>query len=201
MDSRESEKPLGRGLADVSHLFLSQRTERGGGLPSDIPAPAPYSLPALNPTAVLLRASPPLPRERLSAALKDVDSGIEEGLRTIDVNMPCPPHGAIDFMALDRGGQLTVVDFAAAQDDLLLVRGVGHLDWVSQNLSTVRRMYAGYALNQSLPPRLLLLAPRFSTLFGAAARQITRFRIDCVRYHVVDAPGVLGILFEPVTAE
>jgi hypothetical protein len=201
MDAPEHDKPLGRGLADVSHLFLSQRIERGGAAPERAPAMSPQSLPALNPAAVLLRASRPLPRERLAAALKDVDSGIEEGLRTIDVNVPCPPHGAIDLIALDRGGQLTVIDFAEARDDGLLVRGVAHLDWVSQNLSSVRRMYDNHAVNVSLPPRLLLLAPRFSALFMAAARQVTRFRLDCVRYQTVDAPGVLGIMFEPLAVE
>jgi hypothetical protein len=50
-------------------------------------------------------------------------------------------------------------------------------------------------------PRLVLLAPQFSSRVRCVARQIPRPRIDWVRYHFVETPGRPGIFFEPLAAE
>jgi len=52
-----------------------------------------------------------------------------------------------------------------------------------------------------LPPKLVLLAPQFSAVLRRVMRQFTFPQIQWVRYHTVDAPGGVGILFEPVTGE
>ncbi len=197
-----SDSPLGRGLEDVSHLFLSRRPgevaagDEASRRPADRPGPSPLSGGGI---AVLRPVS--LTRDRLAATLMELDGALEEGLRTIDVGIPCPPCGEIDLLAVDRASQLAVVDFDTALNDGLLLRGVGHFDWLVRNMPNVRRMYREHAINFSLPPRLFLLAPQFSPLLRSVARQITRPRIHWVRYHTVDAAGGPGILFEPLAAD
>ena len=119
-------------------------------------------------------------------------------MRGIDTNIPCDPCGEIDVMALDRTNQLTIVDLDTTSNDGLLLRGIGHFDWVVRNIINLGRMYRGQAINFSLPTRLFLVAPQFSPLLKSAARQITRPQISWVKYHVVDAFGRPGILFEHV---
>ena len=128
----------------------------------------------------------------------ECDGALEEGLRPIDAKVPCPPCGEIDLLAVDRASRLTIIAFETTFNDGLLLRGLGHFDWLVRNMPNVQRMYRGQALNVSLPPRLVLLAPQFSALVRSVARQITRPQIDWVRYHTVDVSGGPGILFEPV---
>jgi len=189
---------LGRGLEQVSHLFLSPK-------PGDAPAPSPElesSAPAgPGRNGVVLR-SVQLSRDRLAAILPlDWSGALEDGLRTIDARIPCHPCGEIDVLAVDRTSKLTIIDFDTSVNDGLLLRGLAHADWVVRNAQNVRRMYPAQTVDSSLPPRLVLLAPQFSAVLRRVMRQFTHPQIQWVRYHTVDTPGGVGILFEPVTGE
>jgi hypothetical protein len=131
----------------------------------------------------------------------ELDGALEEGLRAIDANIPCHPCGEIDLLAVDRASQLTIIDFDTTSNDGLVLRGIGHFDWVVRHMPNVARMYREQAINFCLQPRLVLLAPRFSPLVRSVARQITHPRIHWITYHTVDGPGGPGILFEPVRDE
>lgn len=192
-------RPLGRGLEDISHLFLSPRADDAPGLealpvrPARSAPPPPVAL--LRPTAVS--------RERLATILfVDLDGSLEEGLRIFDARIPCHPCDEIDLLAVDRNGKLTIIDFETTTvNDGLLIRGLGHFDWILRNLPNVRRMYPSQGADLTLPPRLVLLAPQFSPRLRRVVQQITRPHLHCVRYHTVDTPHGPGILFEPVVGE
>jgi hypothetical protein len=195
------DRPLGRGLEDVSHLFLSHRTgETPASDRATTPSPDRSSPVPVSRGPTLLRPAP-VTRAELAAMLMELDGALEEGLTTIDAKIPCHPSGEIDLLAVDRASQLTIIDFETTLNDGLLLRGIGHFDWVVRNMPSVQRMYRGQEVNLALPPRLFLLAPQFSALLRTAARQITRPRIHWVRYLTVDASGGPGILFEPVAGD
>lgn len=201
-DVGRSDRPLGRGLEDVSHVFLSPRADEGGidpsgGRRSERPLPREQTASS----AVLLRPAAQVTREQVAAALKEFEGAIEAGLTGIDAGVPCAPHGEIDFLAVDRASQLTIIDFDTTSSDDLLIRGLGHFDWVVRNIPNLRRMFRGQAINFSLQPRVVLLTPKFSARMICVARQITRPPIHLVRYHFVETPGRAGIFFEPVSAE
>jgi hypothetical protein len=201
-DFGRSDRPLGRGLEDVSHVFLSQRADEGTMDPAVGRRPErPSSRERTGSGAVLLRPAAQVTREQVAAALKEFEGAIEAGLTGIDAGIPCAPYGEIDFLAVDRASQLTIIDFETTSSDDLLMRGLGHFDWVVRNLPNVRRMFRGQAINFTLQPRVVLLAPQFSARMRCVARQITRPHIYCVRYHFVEEPGRAGILFEAVSAE
>lgn len=193
--------PLGRGLADVSHLFLSRKTsETSTGDRAAAPSSESSPAPGARGAGVLLRPAS-VTREGLAAILMDLDSGLEDGLRAIDARIPCHPCGEIDLLAVDRTRQLTIIDFETTVNDGLLLRGIGHFDWVARNMPIVRRMYQAQAVDFSLPARLLLLAPQFSPLLRRVVRQIIRPQIHWVRYHTLDVSGGPGILFEAVVGD
>jgi hypothetical protein len=195
-------RPLGRGLEDVSHVFLSPKAGEGGTNPSAgrrPERPSPLDKTASN--TLLLQPAAHLSREQVAAALKEFEGAIEPGLTGIDAGIPCAPYGEIDFLAVDRASQLTIIDFETTSSDDLLIRGLSHFDWIVGNIPNLRRMFRGQAINFSVQPRLVLLAPEFSSRVRCAARQITRPLIYWVRYHFVETPGRPGILFEPLSAE
>ena len=187
----DPEKPLGRGLEDVSRLFLSQRPRQA---PKENPSSPLDIVPA--PLLLLLGPAAPVARARLAAMLKGLDGSIESGLTCIDEDVPCTPYDSVDLVAVDREGRFTIVDFETEPDDRLLLRGMGHFDWVVQNMLIIRRMYAGRGIEFAAQPRVLLLAPDFSLRFRGIACQLERPRLECVRYHVMDVLGNLGLFVE-----
>jgi hypothetical protein len=187
-ESPHPEKPLGRGLQDISHLFLSKRT-----------TPSAPTQPEGRPRSLLLKASVPASRNALATILTDLDGGFAEGLRVIDTALPCNPYGHIDLLALDGSNQLVIIDFETADNDGLLMRGMSHFDWLIHNLFNIRRMYALETINVLAEPKLVLLAPQFSGVFRSVARHVASPRIECIQYRVAETLGSVGIMFERVT--
>src|SRR5439155_18675093 len=159
------DKPLGRGLEDVSHLFLSHRTDEAAANDRPVVRSNEHSSPPPPSRAgVTLLRPASVTKDWLTIVLTEFGDAVEEGLRTIDANIPCHPCGEIDVLAVDRANHLTIIDFDTTVSDGLLLRGMGHFDWIAHNMPNVQRMYREQAMNTSLQPRLFLLAPQFSPL-------------------------------------
>lgn len=182
----------------MSHLFLTQPSNRPaekaeeqnsslGQTPSE---PVKPQIP------VLLHSSPDVNRELLISLLNDNTAVLEEGLRAIDANVPCAPFGSMDLVALGNLDQLSVIHVDTMQNDVSLLRGIAHVDWLVRNMPIVRRMYQARGINFSIPPRLFLVAPGFSPLLQCVAQRIISPRISCFAYRAATAPGGVGILFE-----
>ena len=209
MDQNESDfppdardRPLGRGLQDVSHLLFPHKTAETSASDRAVVRSLEHSCPPpTSPGGIALLRRVSVTRGQLATILMECDGALEEGLRTLDTKIPCHPCGEIDLLAVDRMSQLTIIDFDTTVNDGLLLRGLGHFDWVVHNMPNVRRMYRDQAINFSLSSRLVLFAPGFSPLLRSVARQITRPQIHWVRYYAVDARGGPEILFEPGVAE
>jgi len=188
-------KPLGRGLEQISHLFISGQPGSGE------PAANPSGIKPPRPESVLLRHRENVTREQLTRLLSDHVAGLEPQLRAIDTRLPCSPYGEIDLIACDSGHQITIVDFELVPDDRLLLRGLSHIVWVARNMSLLRRTYREIPFDTALPPRLVLVAPGFSALFLSAARQNIASEISCLVFQAVDVYGSIGVLFTPAGAD
>ena len=121
---------------------------------------------------------------------------LEEGLRTIDSNIPCDPFGFIDLVAVDGRDQLCIINVDVVQKDESLLRGIAYCDWIVRNTPIVRRMYQGRVINFSAQPRLFLVAPDFSPLLKCVAQRSTNPEVCCLAYRTVAMPGGVGMLFE-----
>jgi hypothetical protein len=195
------DKPLGRGLEDISHLFLSHKTDKSAAHDRPVVRSNEQASPPPSKAGVTLLRPASVTRDWLTIVLTEFDDALEEGLRAIDANIPCHPNGAIDVLAIDRASRLTIIDFDTTGNDDLLLRGIGHFEWVIHNMPNLQRMYREQTINLSLQPRLFLLAPQFSPLIKSVARQITGPPIHWVRYLTVNGSGGPGILFEPVVVD
>lgn len=193
-------RALGRGLEDLSHLFLARRPEKG---PDVEPTPAPTPDAGLVSTTaragmMLLRRASPLTKSQVIAVLRERWDAIEERLRAVDSSVPCSPCGVIDVLAVDAASRLVVIDIDTVAGDGLLLRGLSHMEWLVRNAPNVRRMYPGWTIDFAAPPRLLLVAPRFSPTVRHAVSQIAEPDVACVRYRGLDVSGWTGVFFEPV---
>lgn len=195
------DRPLGRGLEDVSHLFLSQTVsppraaehrERSAAGPA--PSPAAQS-------TIVLGPSGPLTMGQLAVVLTESQDALGERLSVIDAGITCGACGEIDLLAVDAANRLAIIDVETAQSDGLLVRGLGHVAWAARSMGLLRRMYQGRMIDFTRQPRLLLVSPRFSAPVMSAVGQITLTEIRCWRYHGVNLSGGTGILFEQIPRE
>ena len=195
-----SPRTLGRGLEELSHLFLSRRAERGPDADA-VAAPKPDTArDSVKDRAgmMLLRPADRLTRSQVIAVIQEPWGAIEEHLRAIDSSVPCSPCGVIDVLAVDAASRLVVIDIDPFTADGLLLRGLSHMEWLRQNAANVCRMYPGKAIDFAAPARLVLVAPRFSVTVRHAVSQISEPEIDCVRYRGFDVSGWTGVFFEPV---
>jgi len=202
-------RPLGRGLEDVSHLFLSghepaapARSEpqppTGPPLsksPGDVTARG--AMLGTRPGLVMLRPSHASPsRDQITTALREFGPTLWEPLRPIATGLLCSRAGQIDLLAADSSSRLVIVDVDPVEGDNLLLRGIIHYGWVLQNLPPLRHICEEARVDLSLPPRAILVAPRFPPLFEASIRHIKGPDVLCVRYHAVDVGIGTGIFFE-----
>src|SRR5262249_50780726 len=148
--------------------------------------------PGNNGRAVLLQPSKATPKDLLVSTARENPDSLQEGLRILDMFVPCHPHSDIDLLAVDRMNQLTVIDFETSLNDALVLRGLAHCDWLRHNLINIRRMYSGYTL-EAHQPRLLLIAPKFSTLALHAMRPLASLQIHWIRYQAFDTGSTTAI--------
>lgn len=194
-------KPLGRGLEDISHLFLSQaagtaRTPERPEIPEAGRAAAP-----LSPQAVVLAPASALTLGQLAVALTESHDALGERLNVIDAGITCGACGEIDLLAMDATNRLAIIDVDTNRSDGLLVRGLSQIGWMTRSTGLLRRMYQGRMIDFSRPPRLFLVGPRFSALLTSAVGQIAQTEIRCFRYYGVSFSGGVGIVFELVNSE
>ena len=199
---RRNERPLDRGLENASHLFLPRhRQERQGAPGVERTAAGSDARPEVRAGATVLRAGEAITREKLSVTLRECQGALETNLRTIDACIPCLPGGEIDLLAVDTANRLAVIDIEIAPSDHLLLRGLGHVDWLARHLPLVRHMYSASAIDFSEELRLVFVAPGFSSLFISAIRSLTGPDIACFRYRSVRISSGAGILFEQVDCD
>ncbi len=197
-ENRRTELRPARDLEEISHLFLSQSPDRPTekAKPLDIAPAQATSEGAPSRVPFLLHNSPNVSRELMLGFLNTIPAVLEEGLRTIDANIPCDPFGCIDLVAVDSLDQLCIINADVVQQDESILRGIACSDWIVRNTSIVRRMYQGRVINFSAEPRLFLVAPGFSPLLKCVAQRSTSPKVCCFVYRTVAMPGGIGILFD-----
>ena len=139
--------------------------------------------------------------DRNDGFLRIRKEALEEGLTSIDSEIACPPCGQIDLLGLSRSNQLTIIAFNTNADEWLLIRGLGHVDWVTRNMPIIRRLYPSHTIDYSLPPALMLVAPQFSPALRSVARQVRCPTIKWIRYCALESSVGLGIFFERIEGE
>ena len=199
---RRTDRPLGRGLEGVSPAFLSrQGAERQGASGVERTAAATDARPEVRAGATVLRAGEAITREKLNVTLRECQGALETNLRTIDAGVPCRPDGEIDLLAVDVANRLVVIDVEIAPSDDLLLRGVADVDWLVRHPPLLRHIYSASAIDFSREPRLVFVAPGFSSRFISAVRSLAGPDITCFRYRSVKISTGTGILFEQVDCD
>ncbi|MFN0152587.1 MAG: hypothetical protein ACKVU1_17935 [bacterium] len=91
----------------------------------------------------------------LRATLKGRGDAVEPALSIIDSELPIANAGTVDWIALDVRRRLVIADVEGAAPDDVVTRLAAHVQWFSENLPIVRRMYQLWNVNWEEPIRAL----------------------------------------------
>lgn len=112
----------------------------------------------------------------LDPALKDLKTNLKDmflegihafegGLRILDVDLPIEEHFSVDMVAKDAKGNPVIVLFDGDGSSNLLTRILGTLCRIKKHRVLLERIYQEHGFDFSVPPRILLLSPRFAEEF------------------------------------
>ena len=96
--------------------------------------------------------------------LKGIHS-FEDGFEILDVDLEINEYLILDVMAKDSKGNPIVVLISDYGEDNLLQRILSTLCQLRKHRFLLHRVYRNYGFDFSVPPRILLLAPRFNDDF------------------------------------
>lgn len=127
-------------------------------------------------------------------------SNIETGLTLIDTQVNTY-RGPLDVLAADNEGCLVVIELKVKENDDMLFQAVDYSDWVQENIDSVSRMYRNIhskvEANYKKPPRIMLVAPSFSSSLKRRAKYLD-INIDLYICRFIEIGGKRGLLFEQV---
>lgn len=136
----------------------------------------------------------------LETLLKLSLDDIESGLALIDTQVNTY-RGPLDILAIDSEGCLVIIELKVRENDDMLFQAVDYCDWIQENIDSVSRMYRNIhpevEVEYKKPPRIMLIAPSFSSLLKRRAKYLD-VTIDLYTYRFVEMGGKHGLLFEQV---
>ncbi len=83
----------------------------------------------------------------LRETLKGRGDAVEPALSIIDSDLPIANAGVVDWIALDVRRRLVIADVEGEAPDDVIARLAAHVQWFSENLAVVRRMYQLWNVN------------------------------------------------------
>ena len=122
---------------------------------------------------------------------------IEDGMQFVD-HQKITTQGRLDVLLVDSGHALVVGELKVVEDDGMLIQALDYYDYVHARLEALARLYNRFRIDPTQPPRLLLIAPSFSTLMLGRLKwidiSIAVFRFKCIE--VNDRPGPVPVYIE-----
>jgi len=145
--------------------------------------------------ATLKKYKPKNEKELHTIIEKELDS-LEEGLKLLRYEMSMGT-GIPDFLCVDSGGRLTIIEVKLNEDELALFQALRYYFDINKHRYAIARMFSKYDINPEEDPRIILIAETFSSNIIKVAA-LVKPDVELYEYTVViDSKGNKGIVFHP----
>ncbi len=134
--------------------------------------------------------------EKLVKLVAEHCAVLEEGLKVVDQGGKDGKRGPMNLLAVDTRGRLVVIDVATQPEDQLLVEGLAHVAWLCRNCSQRTDFVTELDADLTLYPKLILVAPDFSTTLQEAVQGSPGMSIDLFRFRLLEVKEEKGLLLE-----
>lgn len=136
-------------------------------------------------------------REELASLVEANLPALEPGLSLLDRRFPAG-EAPVDLLALDTRGRLVLCMVGSGSDFAVLVQALEAYGWCREHEALMGRLFPVARIDTAVPPRLYLLAPRFSDGLRRMARYLGTLSPVLVECRGLEVNGVRAICFEPV---
>ncbi len=128
---------------------------------------------------------------------KELDS-LEEGLSLLKYEMSVG-RGILDFLCVDSGGRLMIVEVKISEDDNILFQALRYYADVNKNRYVIAGIFSENNINPKLPPRTVLIAKRFSDDIRLLGTLVVP-DVELYEYSTLkDSNDETGIVYHPIS--
>ena len=136
-------------------------------------------------------------REELAALVEANLPALEGGLSILERRFPAG-QVPVDLVAVDARERLVLLILGSGSNPAMLLQGLEAYAWCRENGALLGRLLPSARIDPVVPPRLFLLAPRFSDGLRRTARYLGPVSPVLVECRCLEVNGERGICFEPV---
>lgn len=105
-------------------------------------------------------------------------TAVEKGLTVICNNMPIDTKTNIDVLCHDEEGQLVLIKLSTKENDNMFFEGLKILTYVNNVKPLLKFSYKDFKISDAKMPRLIFLAPTFSTQLIDVVGQMHGIQMD-----------------------
>lgn len=100
-------------------------------------------------------------------------------------------------LGIDEDGRLVLLISTVHEDDSILVKALGQLNWAVRHRSLLSRAFSNSGVVSSQSPRAVVIAPSYSTVLMQAVASLGQ-DIELHQYHALELDGQRALLLDPV---
>lgn len=127
---------------------------------------------------------------------KEIDA-LEEGLEVLKYEFAFR-KGIADFLCVDSGGQLVVIEVKLKEDENILFQALRYYNEIDKERYAIAQIFSNKKVNPEENPRILLIAERFSDNIKQLSTLVVP-DVELYEYTVLSTPdGQQGIYFHPM---
>ncbi|NQU85784.1 MAG: DUF91 domain-containing protein [Mariniphaga sp.] len=146
---------------------------------------------------VKLMKSIPSSEKELHSIIKENLESIEVGLKLLEYEKILP-KGIPDFLCVDSGGRLVIIEVKLHQDENILFQGLRYYNDVFKNRDALANIFKNKNIDAKQLPRIILIAENFSDDIRNLTTLVTP-TVELYLYQVVKVSDEQGIVFMTVT--
>jgi len=136
--------------------------------------------------------------KELQKILVNDASVVERGLTVICSDMPIDPSTNVDVLCHDEDGQLAIMKLSVKENDNIFFEGLKILAYVNNVKPMLKFSYKDFRISDTKTPRLIFLAPSFSTQLVDVVGQMQGIQMDLYTWEYFEFDDKKALHLEPV---
>jgi len=145
--------------------------------------------------AKLIKIAPSSEKE-LHSIIKDNLESLELGLKLLEYEKFLP-KGIPDFLCVDSGGRLVIIEVKLHQDENVLFQGLRYYNDVYKNRHAIANIFKDNPIDTKQSPRIILIAENFSDDIKNLTTLVNP-AVELYLYQVIKVDEDQGIVYLPV---
>lgn len=140
-------------------------------------------------------------KQELEKIVTEEINAIENGLTVLYNNIKIDPKTNLDILCHDSNGRLAVMQLNVVEDDNAFFEGLRCINYIDTVKPMLRAAYGKSGIDESAPPRLILLAPSFSSNLRNVVESTNVIEVDLYEWDYLQIGDKKGLYAHPVFAK